>query len=152
MLVRALTIALALAAASAAAKPGPAAPSPDPSFPAKGDRFLLAVRGPAVPGRERFARVYAAPDRQDRRYWTTTIVCGTVDTRTGKERIEMQGAGSASLDGGKLTGTWSPAGATGYGDAQMRVWAVDHQDGLDVVVSMSGPCPGRGTGDLSSGD
>jgi len=151
VLVRSLTLALVLAAAPAAAKPRAAAPV-EPSFPAAGDRFLLAVRGPAGPGRERFARIYASPDRQDSRYWTTTIVCGTVYTRTGKERLEMQGGGSASLDGGKLTGTWSPAGVSSYGDAQMRTWSVDHQDGLDLTVSMSGPCPGRGTGDLSSGD
>lgn len=147
MLGRALTIALVLAAAPAAA-----APAPEPSFPAAGDRFLMSVRGPAGPGRERFARLYAAPDRKDPRYWTTTIVCGTVDTRTGKERIELQGGGSASLDGGRLTGTWSPAGVSGYGAAQMRTWSVDSRDGLDVVVSMSGPCPDRGRGELSSGD
>ncbi|KOX59656.1 MULTISPECIES: hypothetical protein [unclassified Methylobacterium] len=153
MLGRALTLAaLVLAAAPAAAKSGPAAPPPDPAFPAAGDRFLLAVRGPAGPGRERFARVYAAPDRQDPRYWTTTVVCGTVDTRTGREKIEAQGGGSASLDGGRLSGTWSPVGVTGYGEAQMRVWSVDHQDGLDVTVSMSGPCPPRARGELSSGD
>ena len=38
------------------------------------------------------------------------------------------------------------------GEAQMRVWSVDHQDGLDVTVSMSGPCPPRARGELSSGD
>jgi hypothetical protein len=151
MLGRALTLALALAAVPAAAKAGASAPVPEPSFPELGDRFLLSVRGPAGSGRERFARIYAAPDRQDRRYWTTSVTCGTVDTRTGKERLEMQGGGSASLNGGRLTGTWSPAGVSGYGQAQMRVWSVDSRDGLDVVVSMSGPCP-SGAGDLSSGD
>ncbi|MDP4021102.1 hypothetical protein Q8W71_00565 [Methylobacterium sp. NEAU 140] len=144
--------AILLAAVPAAAKTGGAVPVEEPSFPAKGDRFLLSVRAPDVPGRERFARIYAAADRTDARYWTTTIVCGTVDTKTGRERIELQGGGSASLDGGKLTGTWSPAGVSGYGQAQMRVWSVDARDGLDVTVSMSGPCPSRGRGDLSSGD
>ncbi|MFY9293408.1 MAG: hypothetical protein WAP03_22310 [Methylorubrum rhodinum] len=143
----ALTLALVLAAVPAAA-----APAPEPAFPERGDRFLMSVRAPDVPGRERFARVYAAPDKGDPRYWTTTVVCGTVDTRTGRERILMQGGGSATLDAGRLSGTWSPAGATGYGEAQMRVWTVDSQAGLDVVVSMSGPCPDRGRGELSSGD
>lgn len=150
--MRFLTLALLLAAVPAAGKTGAAAPVGEPAFPEAGDRFLLTVRGPDVPGRERFARIYAAPDRQDRRYWTTTIVCGTVDTRNGRERIELQGGGSASLDGGRLTGTWSPAGVSGYGQAQMRVWSVDARDGLDVTVSISGPCPDRGRGELSSGD
>lgn len=147
MLGRVVALALVLAAVPAAA-----APAPEPSFSEVGERFLLSVRGPDAPGRERFARIYAAPDKADPRYWTTTIVCGTVDTKTGRERILMQGGGSASLDAGKLSGTWSPAGVSAYGDAQMRVWSVDSQDGLDVTVSMSGPCPGRGTGELSSGD
>lgn len=152
MLVRALIVALVLAAAPAAAKPGPAVPVAEPSFPVKGDRFLLSVRGPDVPGRERFARIYAAPDKGDPRYWTTSVTCGTVDTRNGRERILMQGGGSATLDAGRLSGTWSPAGVSAYGEAQMRVWSIDSQTGLDVVVSMSGPCPGRGNGELSSGD
>ncbi len=152
MLRGALTIALLLATVPAAAKTSAAAPVGEPAFPEVGDRFLMTVRGPDVPGRERFARVYAAPDKRDPRYWTTSITCGTVDVRTGHERIQMQGGGSATLDAGKLSGTWSPAGATGYGDAQMRVWSVDRQAGLDVVVSMSGPCPDRGRGELSSGD
>lgn len=147
----ALAFALALlATAPAAAKPGAAAPVAEPSFPEVGDRFLLSVRGPAGPGRERFARIYAAPDGKTR-YWTTSITCGTVDTRTGRERIEAQGGGSAWLDGGLLAGTWSPVGGA-YGEAQMRVWSVDEQHGLDVKVTMSGPCPGRGRGELSSGD
>lgn len=145
MLVRSLTLALVLAAGPAAA-----APAPEPAFPEVGDRFLLSVRGPVDGGWSRFARIYAAPDKQDPRYWTTTVVCGTVDGR-GRERILMQGGGSASLEAGKLSGTWSPAGATGYGEAQMRVWSVDAQNGLDVTVSMSSPCPGRGQGELSSG-
>ena len=145
MLGRALTLALVLAAAPAAATP-----APEPAFPAAGDRFLLSVRGLDAAGRERFARLYAAPDKGDPRYWTTTIVCGTFDGR-GRERILMQGGGSASLDAGKLSGTWSPPGGR-YGEAQMRVWSVDSQAGLDVTVSMSGPCPGRGQGELSSGD
>lgn len=149
--MRSLTLALALlAAAPAAAKTGAAAPVAEQPFPQVGDRFMLSVRGPDVPGRERFARIYAAP--AGRGAWTTTVVCGTVDTKTGRERIELQGGGSASLDAGRLTGTWSPAGATRYGDAQMRVWAVDERAGLDVVVTMSGPCPSRGNGDLSTGD
>lgn len=152
-MMRSLTLAIALlAAVPAAAKTGASAPAGEPSFPAVGDRFLLSAREPAGPGRERFARIYAAPDRDDPRYWTTSVTCGTVDTRTGKERLEMQGGGSASLDAGRLTGTWTPAGVYRYGEAQMRVWAVDRQDGLDVTVSMSGPCPSRGTGELSSGD
>ncbi|SFV16768.1 hypothetical protein SAMN02799631_06515 [Methylobacterium sp. 174MFSha1.1] len=150
MLGRSVTVALVLAAAPAAAKSGAEPPGSEVMFPAKGDRFLLAVRGPAGPGRERFARVYASPDRGTA-YWTTSVTCGTVDVRNGRERIEAQGAGSAWLDKGKLAGTWSPVGG-GYGDAQMRTWSVDSRDGLDVTVSMSGPCPGRGTGDLSSGD
>ncbi len=52
MLRGALTLALALAAAPAAA-----APAPELAFPAVGDRFLLSVRGPDVPGRQRFARI-----------------------------------------------------------------------------------------------
>ena len=146
MLGRALTLALGGAAPPAAGAPprGRAAPPP-------GAGFWRAGRARAAGAPPRFARLYAAPDRQDRRYWTTTIVCGTVDLR-GREKIEMQGGGSATLDAGRLTGTWSPAGVSGYGAAQMRVWSVDSQDGLDVTVSMSGPCPGRGQGELSSGD
>ncbi|SEO94354.1 hypothetical protein SAMN04487843_105124 [Methylobacterium sp. ap11] len=147
MLVRSVALALVLAAAPAATKPGAAVPV-ELSFPAAGDRFLLSVRGPVEAGRSRFARLYASPAGRDG--WTTTIVCGTADLR-GRERVEAQGAGSAWLDRGKLAGTWSPVGG-GYGEAQMRVWSVDQQDGLDVVVSMSGPCPGRGRGELSSGD
>lgn len=88
MLGRAVALALALATVPAAA-----APVPEPSFPAAGDRFLLSVRGLDAAGHERFARLYAAPDRKDPRYWTTTMVCGTVDTKTGRERILMQGGG-----------------------------------------------------------
>lgn len=147
MLGRVVALALVLATTPAAA-----APVPEPSFPEAGDRFLLSVRGLDAAGHERFARLYAAPDKGDPRYWTTTVVCGTVDTKTGRERILMQGGGSASRDDGRLTGTWTPAGVYRYGEAQMRVWSVDSRDGLDVVVSMSSPCPGRGNGELSSGD
>lgn len=150
MLGRALTLAaLFLAAAPAAAKPGPAVPVVELAFPEIGDRWLLSVRGPVEGGRSRFARLYASPAGRDG--WTTTIVCGTADMR-GRERLEMQGAGSAWLDRGKLAGTWSPVGGDGNGESQMRSWSVDSQDGLDVEVSMSGPCPGRGRGELSSGD
>jgi len=115
------------------------------TFPEIGDRFLLAVRGPAVAGRDRFARFYAAPDN-GAAYWTTSVTCGTVDVRTGRERIEAQGGGSAWLDGGHLAGTWSPAGVSGYGEAQMRVWSVDRRDGLEVEVVDVGPMPQPRTG------
>ncbi|KQT46413.1 hypothetical protein ASG52_11775 [Methylobacterium sp. Leaf456] len=127
----------------AAAQPEP------PPFPQHGDRFFLAVRGPVVGGRAGFARVYATPVGKDG--WTTTVTCGTVDVRTGRERIELQAPGTAYRDRDGFTGTWSPLSGR-YGEAQMRTWSVDRQDGLDVVVSMSGPCPDSGTGDVSSGD
>ncbi|MFC6050368.1 hypothetical protein ACFPYM_21285, partial [Methylobacterium hispanicum] len=140
-------LALALGAARAAA-----APVGEPSFPSVGDRFLLSVRGPLDGGRERFARLYASPVRGTD-YWTTTVVCGTRDVRSGKERIEMQGAGNAWLNRGKLGGNWSPVGGGGgYGESQMRAWSVTQQDGLNVTVAMSGPCPPLGEGDVSSGD
>lgn len=148
--MRTYALALALlAAAPAAAKPGAAAPVAEAPFPQPTDRFLLFVRGPDVPGRARFARIYAAP--AGRGAWTTTVVCGTVDTKTGRERLELQAGGEAWLDGGALGGSWSPPGNR-YGEAQMRTWSVDTRDGLDVMVSMSGPCPSRGNGDLSTGD
>lgn len=128
----------------AAAQPEP------PPFPQHGDRFYLSVRGPVVGGRAGFARIYATPIGRDG--WTTTVTCGTVDAR-GRERIELQAPGTAFRDRDGFTGTWSPLGSGGkYGENQMRVWSVTRQDGLDVEVSMSGPCPDRGTGDVSSGD
>ena len=124
-------------------------PKPKP-FPQHDDRFYLAARGPVVDGRAGFARVYASPAGRDG--WTTTVTCGTVDVRTGRERIELQAPGTAYPDRKGITGTWSPLGSGTYGESQMRTWSVTRQDGLDVVVSMSGPCPDRGTGDVSSGD
>lgn len=127
----------------AAAQPEP------PPFPQPGDRFYLPVRGPVVGGRAGFARVYGSPAGRDG--WTTTVTCGTVDVRTGKERIELQAPGTAYRDRNGFTGTWSPLGGGAYGENQMRTWSVTRQDGLDVTVAMSGPCP-SGAGDLSSGD
>lgn len=125
-------------------------PPKEKPFPQHGDRFLMAVRGPVVGGRAGFARVYGSPAGRDG--WTTTVTCGTVDVRTGRERIELQAPGTAYRDRKGVTGTWSPLGGGTYGEAQMRTWGIDRQDGLDVVVSMAGPCPDRGTGDVSSGD
>lgn len=126
-------------------------PPKEKPFPQHDDRFYLAVRGPVVGGRAGFARIYASPAGRDG--WTTTVTCGTVDVRTGRERIELQAPGTAYRDKTSFTGTWSPLGGSGkHGENQMRTWSVDRQDGLDVVVSMSGPCPDRGTGDVSSGD
>lgn len=120
-----------------------AQPEPKP-FPQLDDRFYLAVRGPVVGGRAGFARVYGSPAGRDG--WTTTVTCGTVDVRTGRERIELQAPGTAYRDRTSFTGTWTPLSG-----GQMRVWSVTRQDGLDVTVAMSGPCP-SGVGDLSSGD
>ncbi len=120
-------------------------PPKEQPFPANGDRFLMAVRGQAVNGRAGFARVYASPAGKNR--WTTTVTCGSVDVRTGRERIELQAPGKAWHDRDGLGGTWSPLGG-----GQMRVWSVTRQDGLDVEVAMAGPCPPTGAGDVSSGD
>jgi hypothetical protein len=142
--ILALTAALLAAAVPAeAARQGQPAPEPAP-FPQHGDRFLLSVRAPAEGGRARFARVYASPAGKDA--WTTTVTCGTVDAR-GRERIEFQAPGEAWRDQDGLGGTWSPLGG-----GQMRSWSVTRQDGLDVEVAMSGPCPSTGNGDVSSGD
>nr|WP_137830657.1 hypothetical protein [Methylobacterium sp. L1A1] len=149
---RFLALAAVLLAATVpveAARQAQPAPEPPP-FPQHGDRFYLAVRGPVVGGRAGFARVYGSPAGRDG--WTTTVTCGTVDVRTGRERIELQAPGTAYRDKTSFTGTWSPLGGGAYGEAQMRTWSVTRQDGLDVVISMSGPCPPTGTGDVSSGD
>lgn len=142
MLVRSVVIPV-IAAGYAATIP----PKEKP-FPQHDDRFLMSVRGPVVGGRAGFARVYGSPAGRDG--WTTTVTCGTVDAR-GRERIELQAPGTAYRDRKGITGTWSPLSG-GYGAAQMRGWSIDRQDGLDVVVSMSGPCPPTGQGDVSSGD
>ncbi|SFV16800.1 hypothetical protein SAMN02799631_06525 [Methylobacterium sp. 174MFSha1.1] len=118
-------------------------PPKEKPFPQAGDRFLMSVRGPAVGGRAGFARVYASPVGRDG--WTTTVTCGTVDAR-GRETILLQAPGNAHRDRSSFTGTW-----TLLSGGQMRVWSVTRQDGLDVEVAMSGPCP-SGAGDLSSGD
>ncbi|KMO22326.1 hypothetical protein [Methylobacterium platani] len=132
-----------------AARQAKPAPEPPP-FPQHDDRFVMAVRGPVVGGRAGFARVYASPAGRDG--WTTTVTCGTVDVRTGRERIELQAPGNAYRDRTSFTGTWTPLGGGGrYGENQMRTWSVTRQDGLDVTVAMSGPCP-SGAGDVSSGD
>lgn len=134
----------AVAVPAEAARQGQPTPEPAP-FPQHGDRFLMSVRAPAEGGRARFARVYASPAGRDG--WTTTVTCGTVDLRTGKERIELQAPGDAFRDRKSFTGTWTPVGG-----GQMRVWSVNRQDGLDVTVAMSGPCPPLGEGDVSTGD
>jgi hypothetical protein len=122
-----------------------AIPPKEKPFPQHGDRFFLSVRGPAVNGRAGFARVYASPAGRDG--WTTTVTCGTVDVRSGKERIELQAPGNAYRGRSSFTGTWTPLSG-----GQMRVWSVTRQDGLDVTVAMAGPCPPTGAGDVSSGD
>ncbi|AWV16800.1 hypothetical protein A3862_15895 [Methylobacterium sp. XJLW] len=144
--IRILATVLAVLATVPAEAARQAKPAPEPGpFPQAGDRFLLAVRGPTVGGRAGFARVYASPAGRDG--WTTTVTCGTVDVRTGRERIELQAPGNAYRDRNSFTGTWTPLGG-----GQLRVWSMTRQDGLDVTVAMSGPCPDRGTGDVSSGD
>lgn len=137
-------IALAAVLLALPAEAARQAQSEPPPFPANGDRFLMSVRGPTKGGRARFARVYASPAGKDA--WTTTVTCGTVDAR-GRELIELQAPGEAWRDRDGLGGTWSPLGG-----GQMRSWSVTRQDGLDVEVAMSGPCPSTGTGDVSSGD
>lgn len=120
-----------------------AIPPREPPFPQHGDRFFLSVRGPTEGGRAGFARIYASPAGRDG--WTTTVTCGTVDQR-GREKILLQAPGNAYRDRSSFTGTWTPLSG-----GQMRVWSVTRQDGLDVTVAMSGPCP-SGAGDVSSGD
>ncbi len=142
------SLSLALAAILVASVPAEAArqaqPAPAP-FPQHGDRFLMTVRGPAEDGRAGFARVYASP--AGRSGWTTTVTCGTVDLKTGRERVELQAPGNAYRDRDSFTGTWTPLSG-----GQMRVWSVNGQAGLNVEAAMSGPCPSFGEGDLSSGD
>lgn len=124
---------------------GPALAS-EPQFPQEGDRFLLDVRGPAVGGQARFARVVGEPDA--RSGWATRVVCGSVDVRTGRERIELRADGVAGRSrGGWLGGTYrdaaSPTGTSGF--------AVTAQNGLDVELAMPAPCA-TGKGQVSSGD
>lgn len=144
---------LALAAVLLTAVPAEAArqakPAPEPGpFPQHGDRFFLSVRGPVVGGRAGFARVYASPVGKGG--WTTTMTCGTVDQR-GREKISLQAPGNAYRDRDGFTGTWTPLGGGRYGENQMRVWSVDRQDGEEVEVSMSAPCP-SGSGQVNTGD
>lgn len=115
-------------------------------FPGEGDRFLLDVRGPAVAGQARFARVVGEPDA--RAGWATRVTCGTVGVRTGRERIELRADGVAGrARGGWLGGTYrDPSSQTGTSG-----FALTAQDGLDVEVTMPAPCA-TGRGQVSSGD
>ncbi len=140
------TYALAIAAVLAAV-PAEAArqaqPEPAP-FPGEGDRFYVSVRGPEVGGRAGFARIYADPTDG---IWATMVTCGTVDVRTGRERIELQATGQAARSRwGFLGGTFNPVGGGPTGG-----WGVTSQKELAVQVTMSAPCP-TGAGDVSSGD
>ncbi|KQQ13298.1 hypothetical protein ASF53_14095 [Methylobacterium sp. Leaf123] len=56
---------LTVRTAPAVAKPSGEAPDAKTTFSARGDQILLFVRGEREGRRERFARIYAVPDRQD---------------------------------------------------------------------------------------
>ena len=129
ILAAAVLAALAAAPAEAARQAKPA-PEPPP-FPQHGDRFFLSVRGPTEGGR-------------------AGLTCGTVDQR-GREKILLQAPGNAYRDRDGFTGTWLPLGSGRYGESQMRTWSVTCQDGEEVEVSMSGPCPSGG-GQVNTGD
>ncbi|GBU16938.1 MULTISPECIES: hypothetical protein [Methylobacterium] len=143
---RFLALAAVLLAATVpveAARQAQPVPEPPP-FPQPGDRFYLSVRGPAAGGRAGFARVYADPVGDA---WAVQITCGTVDTKTGKERIELQAIGEGGRDRwGNLAWTWTPVGGGVTGGGGLL-----RENGLTPDVHMAPPCP-SGVGELSSGD
>lgn len=137
--MRTLTLALALIAAAPAL-------AGEPPFPQEGDRWLLDVRGPAVAGAARFARVHGEPDA--RGGWATHVTCGVVDLRTGRETVSLRADGVADrARGGWLGGTYNPSpGPSGTGG-----FTVLEQAGLDAKVEMPTPCA-SGAAQFSSGD
>lgn len=120
-------------------------------FPTPADTWHYEGRAPSRRGEARFLRLDATPD--GRGGWATSVVCGRVSLRTGRETVTYQGAGSSARSrGGWLGGTTtSPrTPTTGWLIAQSG-------DGLlDQAVQVGAPgedrvCP-NATGDISTGD